>query len=68
MLNAITGRALTLTLKATVMSGMAKPSRSYQDRQRCTLLWKMRYVTLFLTGNSLYDGKRMLNFHLNSTS
>lgn len=58
MLNAITGRALTLTLKATVVSGMAKPSRSYQDRQLCTLLWKMRYVTLSLTGNSLYDGKK----------
>lgn len=61
MLNARKGGTLTLTLKAIVVSGTAKPSRSYQDRRRCTLLSKMRYVTLSLIGNSLYDGKKMLS-------
>ena len=56
MLNALTGRVLTLTLKATVVSGMAKPSKGYQDRQRCTLLSRMRYITfpMFLNGNSKF--------------
>ena len=46
MLNAITETELTLTLKATVGSGMAKPSRSYQDRQLCIFLSRMRCITL----------------------